>query len=449
LFVQGFPVLLADAIRRAHPLASAQFYLLGANAAALAPGLVGDDARVVMASAWLDLADEPLILRLPATHGRHITLTLFDPAGRPFGSIGSRTGHDGGADIAVVGPGWRGELPSGLSARRAPTDSVWVVSRLYAHSGVDYATTASIAKRQWVAQLAPDSPSASTTLPSLAPPSPPTVRQVAGLSPAMLLHRLQAIIDRAPGGSPDTPMRAPLAELMGLVDSPSEEHDGRPDDVASHVAMGFADGMEAIRAVAAPAAHDSIGSWRPAASNDPVWPAAPLERAARAYAAMGAPEREDMLAFSCHHDSQGEPFSGGCTYAIHFARNALPPAEAFWWLSAQPAIAASGRHGVGDRNDLVLNHDGSLDLLIQPTPPEPNLIPNWLPAPDGQFSLSMRLHWPRTPALSGSWRMPPVERTDSGVTANGPRRRRSRPPGPPWRDPTQQHHETSFIGRCV
>jgi hypothetical protein len=439
--------LLADAIRRAHPLASAQFYLLGANAAALAPGLVGDDARVVIASAWLDLTDEPLILRLPATHGRHITLTLLDSSGRPFGSVGSRTGHDGGADIAVVGPNWRGELPSGLSARRAPTESAWVVSRLYAHSGVDYATTAAIAKRQWVAQLAPDSPT-STTLPSLAPPSPPTVRQVAGLTPDLLLHRLQAILDRAHIGPADAPLRTPLKELMAVLAAQAEPP-SRPDEVAVQVAMGFADGMEAIRAVAAPAAHDAMGAWRPAPSNELAWPTAALERAARAYAAMGAPEREDMLAFTAQHDSQGEPFSGGCSYSIHFSRNALPPAEAFWWLSALPATAVVGRHGVGDRNDLVLNHDGSLDLLIQSTPPEPNLIPNWLPAPDGQFSLSMRLHWPRTPALSGSWRMPPVERTDSGVTANGPRRRRSRPSGggPSWSDPTQQHREMSLSWR--
>jgi hypothetical protein len=448
LFIQAFPRLLADEVRRAHPLASAQFYFLGSNAAALAPGLADDDARVVMASAWLDLADQPVVLRLPATFGRHLALTLFDPAGRPFASIGSRTGHDGDVDIAIVGPNWRGELPSGLSARRAPADSAWVVSRLYAHSSLDHATTVAIAKRQCVAHLATDSPSSSTALPFLSPPSMPTVREVVGLTPELMLHRIQAIIDRT--STPDVePIRRLVTELMVPLETPAGEHVW-PGEFAGLIGRGIADGMEAIRAADALSAEGAVGAWRAAASNASVWPTAALELAARAFAALGAPEREDTLTFSCQHDSQGEPLSGACSYAMHFPRSGLPPVEAFWWLSAQPAAAAIGRQGVGDRNDLVLNRDGSLDILIQSAPPAPSRIPNWLPAPDGHFSLSIRLHWPRTPALSGHWRMPPVERTDSGVTANGPSSRRgARQPMSPINGPPRRHREMSLIWRCV
>jgi hypothetical protein len=444
LFVQCFPMLLADSIRRAHPLASAQFYLLGGNAAALAPGLVGDDARAVIASAWVDLAEEPIVLRLPATHGRHLTVTLFGSTGEPFASVGSRSGHDGGADIAVVGPHWRGELPSGLSARRAPGDSAWVVSRLYAHSGIDHTAALGIAKRQCVALLRPNAPPPSATLPFLAPPSPPTVRQVASLSPELLLRRVHAMIERAPGASNSAAARM-AADLLAEVDD--DDAQPWPEEFAATVAKGLADGLEAVRAAAVLPTHDGLGEWRGAASNEAGWPSPALESAARAYSAMGSPEREDLLSFTCHHDSRGQPLSGACSYEIHFPRNGLPPAEAFWWLSALPATAATGRHGVGDRNDLVLNRDGSLDILIQSAPPEPNLIPNWLPAPEGQFSLCIRLHWPRTPALTGSWRMPPVERTDSGVAASGPGGRGARPPDPPWNDPTHQHREMSLLWR--
>jgi hypothetical protein len=446
LFVQAFPRLLADEVRRAHPLASAQFYFLGSNAAALAPGLVEDDGRVVMASAWIDLADQPVVLRLPATFGRHLALTLFDPAGRPFGSVGSRTGHDGDVDIAIVGPGWRGELPSGLSARRAPADSAWVVSRLYAHSNLDHATTIAIAKRQCIAHLASDRGSSSSALPYLAPPSMPTAREVVGLTPELMLHRIQAISDRTT--APDAePIRQLVGELMAPLVTPSGER-AWPDEFAGLVARGIGDGMEAIRAAEALAV-DGAGSWRPAVSNTAAWPTDALELAVRAYAALGAPEREDMLAFTCQHDSLGEPLSGACSYAMHFPRSGLPPVEAFWWLSAQPAAAAIGRQGVGDRNDLVLNRDGSLDILIQSAPPAPRQIPNWLPSPEGHFSLSIRLHWPRTPALSGHWRMPPVERTDSGVTAGGPSRRGARLPVSPINGPTRRHREMSLTWRFV
>ena len=44
---------------------------------------------------------------------------------------------------------------------------------------------------------------------------------------------------------------------------------------------------------------------------------------------------------------------------------------------------------------------------------------NWLPAPSGPFELTMRLDWPTEPALSGAWRMPPVERLGSRFARRG------------------------------
>lgn len=35
---------------------------------------------------------------------------------------------------------------------------------------------------------------------------------------------------------------------------------------------------------------------------------------------------------------------------------------------------------------------------------------NWLPAPAGPFSLTMRLYWPKAEALDGNWMPPPVRR---------------------------------------
>jgi hypothetical protein len=35
---------------------------------------------------------------------------------------------------------------------------------------------------------------------------------------------------------------------------------------------------------------------------------------------------------------------------------------------------------------------------------------NWLPAPKGQFNLTMRLYSPKSEALIGGWNPPPVTR---------------------------------------
>jgi hypothetical protein len=58
--------------------------------------------------------------------------------------------------------------------------------------------------------------------------------------------------------------------------------------------------------------------------------------------------------------------------------------------------------------DMKKNPDGSLTLYIQKDSPGADKESNWLPAPNGEIYLVMRLYWPTTapsvlPAGDGSW----------------------------------------------
>jgi hypothetical protein len=68
-----------------------------------------------------------------------------------------------------------------------------------------------------------------------------------------------------------------------------------------------------------------------------------------------------------------------------------------------------GRYSIGSTTDgLKKNADGSLDILIQKDRPADTS--NWLPAPAGEFNLTMRLYGPQTSVLDGSYRLPAVHR---------------------------------------
>jgi hypothetical protein len=56
----------------------------------------------------------------------------------------------------------------------------------------------------------------------------------------------------------------------------------------------------------------------------------------------------------------------------------------------------------------VYDRDGSLTLYAQTNPPSDNKLANWLPAPDGDFTLYLRAYWPDAPIIDGSWTPPPI-----------------------------------------
>ena len=137
-------------------------------------------------------------------------------------------------------------------------------------------------------------------------------------------------------------------------------------------------------------------------------------RAALAKNMMGGQLAAEALYPSTTVDNAGEPLVGQRKYVLHFARGALPPVAVFWNLAMYAADMLFiendfGRYSIGSTTDgLAPNPDGSLTMLIQHAHPE--VTANWLPAPAGDFNLTMRLYGPLTPLLDGSYRLPSLTR---------------------------------------
>ena len=72
----------------------------------------------------------------------------------------------------------------------------------------------------------------------------------------------------------------------------------------------------------------------------------------------------------------------------------------------------TNRYTLGDRSNLKLNADGSLDIYLQSENPGADKESNWLPTPLQPFSLHVRLYSPRKPAINGNWAMPPVKQVN-------------------------------------
>jgi hypothetical protein len=131
---------------------------------------------------------------------------------------------------------------------------------------------------------------------------------------------------------------------------------------------------------------------------------------------LGANLPEDAIYPLNLGDETGAPLDGANKYTIHFDKGATPPVNAFWSVTLYDPqgfqVANSlNRFAVSSWMPFKYNIDGSLDLYFQNESPGPDREVNWLPAPKGQFNLTMRLYAPKSDALTGRWNPPSITKT--------------------------------------
>lgn len=140
-----------------------------------------------------------------------------------------------------------------------------------------------------------------------------------------------------------------------------------------------------------------------------------LARAFMALYGLGANLPEDAVYPKVDVSATGKMLNANYKYALHFAKNELPPAKAFWSLILydQRGFLVKNpinRYVIRESDPLQYNKDGSLDIYIQARSPSKDKVANWLPTPrKGEFNLILRLYWPKQSVLDGKWEIPPIK----------------------------------------
>lgn len=370
-------------------------------------------------SAWLDLSREPIILSVPDTGGRYYFLSLMDMWTDVFANPGKRITGSGAGSFAIVGPRWEGELPKGLERIDAPENVVRLVGRTATTGPDDYANVYRIQfgyrltpLSQWGKEPQPPAPEPiDATVDSSVPPPV----QAAALDGVGMLKRLAELLkQRRPRPIDYTILRRMKA--LGFQPGNSFEPAKLTPDVVAAINQGAKDAMRELNDAQKKAG--GANGWSMAIDGAGVYGASYKRRALAAMTGLGADLPEDALDANASTDADGKPFSGAHGYVVHFEKDKLPPADAFWSLTlydAQgfPVANPLDRHTLGSRDQLQLNSDGSLDVYIQHKAPREGRKANWLPAPKAGFSLMLRVYAPRPEALDGRW-TPPAPRRAGG-----------------------------------
>jgi DNA sulfur modification protein DndE len=425
-YLYGYPIMMMDATKK-----------VSTNVAAPIPGkpiapinqfghfrtfpdanfkdVVKPNCDTYYSLAWLDLASEPLVLSVPNTNGRYYLLPMLDAYTNVFASPGKRTTGTEEGNFFITGPAFTGSIPAGMRPIKAPTNMVWILGRTQTNSKQDGATVVKIIQdaykltplSKWGTPYKPEMQKTDTSVPKMPPPV-----WVENMAIETYFNKLNQLMQENPPPAMDS---AFLEKIVPLGLGAGKQFDLSAFDAATQ------EKLKAIPAAVHAGLREATGKmgtlengWNVTRTGMGTYGTNYVQRAVVALIGLGANLNEDACYPNCQVDETGQKLNGAKKYIMHFEKGQTPPVNAFWSITmygSDELLVANpiNRFAIGDRDHLKYNDDGSLDIFIQHERPGKDKEANWLPAAKEDFSITMRLYWPKETFMNGSWKIPPVK----------------------------------------
>jgi hypothetical protein len=97
---------------------------------------------------WLDLSAGPQVLQVPDMGSRYYSVQLTDPTKNTnFAYVGTRTTGTAEGGYLITGPGWTGQVPSGMTRISSPNNAVLVAGRVFVEDESDVPEAYALAQK--------------------------------------------------------------------------------------------------------------------------------------------------------------------------------------------------------------------------------------------------------------------------------------------------------------
>jgi len=378
--------------------------------------------------AWLDLRAEPVVLSTPQVEsGRYFSILLIDLYTHNFGYIGTRATGNARGHFLIAGPGWRGEAPKNISrVIRSETPLVLAFYRTQLFSPDDLENVKKVQAGYQVRTL-------SQFLGTAAPPASTDLvfpawdeKKAESLG---FFEYLDFMLRLCPIHPSERELRKRLASINVGGGAPFDAGELSPE-VKQPLVAGMADMYAAVEKKSQ-ADLPFIDSTL--MSVDVFGSRKQLETAARRHhlkdfyylRALGAVigiygnSGEEAIYPGYFVDFEGMPLDASRhQYRLRLPAGKPLPAKAFWSVTMYDGVTQLlvanpiNRYLINSPMlpSLKRDDDGELTLYIQHESPGKEKESNWLPAPNGPFSVNIRLYLPEAEVLAGTWKLPPLER---------------------------------------
>jgi len=370
---------------------------------------------VVYGAGFFALDREPVVFQVPDFGDRFWVYALYDARTDEFAEIGKPYGTKPGFYL-MVGPNWKGDVPAGINAVvRSSTELAFTAPRIFKNDNAqDSKAVQSVLGQVMFYPLSQFDGKMKTTDWSKVPhfPVPPGPGgETKWVVPEKFYDQLPGVMKLV------SPLPGEEA-LYGWINSVFEAADKDPETKKALVESFATADKELI---------DPLFQWRfngrsagngwNSPMNNAQWGTDYLNRTGTAKSNMYDNKPNETKYLYRDFDSQGQQLHGKNTYTVTFAKGQEPPVKGFWSMTLYnehhlftPNALSRYSLGTKSKSFLKYNPDGSLTLYFGAKSPGKDKETNWVPAPDGTFSLYIRAYWADKAVLDGTWMPPQVEK---------------------------------------
>jgi hypothetical protein len=370
---------------------------------------------VVYGIGFFDLDKEPIVFQVPDFGDRFWVYALYDARSDEFSQIGKQYGTKPGFYL-IAGPNWKGETPANITAVvRSSTNLALAGPRIFMDDTPEdrRAIQPVISQIKFYPLSQFDGKMKITDwnkLPHFPAPKSSGKGETEWVNPETYFDELPAVMKAVPPLPGEEALYAWISSVLeAAVRDPEIKKTLRETAVAAE------------REMITPFLQWRYNG-RPAGNgwNSPVnnaeWGTDYLNRTGTAKSNMYDNRPEETKYIYTDDDSQGEQLNGQATYMVTFAKGEVPPVNGFWSLTLYNAEHffnpnPMNRYSLGTKDKtLTYNGDGSLTLYASSKSPGKDKESNWLPSPNGPFSLYIRAYWAHKSIIDGQWKPPIITR---------------------------------------
>lgn len=372
---------------------------------------------VVYGLGFFALDKEPVVIQVPDFGNRFWVYAIYDARTNQVGNVGKPYGTKPGFYL-LVGPNWKGETPKGFNGViHSSTEMANMIPRVQMDdTPEDRAAIQAPIKEVMSYPLSKFTGKMQSyeysKIPSIGDQPDPNAGETKWVVPEKFFDQFANVLDNVPALPGEEAMYAQYHQLVAA---------GKKDpQIRKWMDEAAAETDKTVIAEFFKWKNNGVlaGNGWNRSKNNAQFGVDYYNRTGTAKSNMFDNKPDETQYFYTDNDATTAQLSGDHSYTVTFAKGETPPVKGFWSMTLYNSKHLfspneMNRYSLGTKNkDLKYNADGSLTLYVSKTKPDNAKVNNWLPAPDGTFSLYIRAYWGEKSIIDGTWQPPKIERVN-------------------------------------